>query len=59
MDRCTAFELGFNRERTVQDLQRLIHADLTRRPTFARSTSEPVRQQTAGSQVRVVAFAAL
>ena len=27
MDRCTPFELGFNRERALQDLQPLIHAD--------------------------------
>jgi hypothetical protein len=27
MDRCTVFELGFNRERALQDLQPLIHAD--------------------------------
>jgi hypothetical protein len=27
MDRCTTLELGFNRERAVQDLQPLIHAD--------------------------------
>ncbi len=27
VDRCTTLELGFNRERAVQDLQPLIHAD--------------------------------